>query len=232
MSPTQALFWKEWRQMQWRWTFSVVVCCLFMIVGLKTRVLQDEVIVLMSMCGCAFLLPLFIGMGLFAEEREEGSIRMQLAIPVHTGRIYIVKMILGAAAVATLAIAALLLTIIMAGDREKSTADIIRIYGFVVPFEVVFLLWIIVFSMKRKTQWAAALTGISIVALWVFFILIEEIFLPAGWKLSLIITPLGFLEAGPDNGSWLATSIVQSILAVILFWWGMKRFSTLTRSSK
>jgi len=236
MSPTKALFWKEWRQMQWRWIFSLAMCCTIVFVGLKTRVLPDQMIILFSFGISAFLIPLFIAMGLVAEEREQDSLRMQLGLPVTARQIYVVKMAIGTLAVAIPAVVCSIIALLMAGNREKTSVDIIRIYGFAVPFGIVFMLWTVVFSMKRKTQWAAALTGMVILAVWVFLIICEDVFLlevgEVHWDLSLIITPFGFLEAGLDKGHWLATSIVQSILAMILFWWGMRRFSMLTRSGR
>lgn len=236
MSPTHALLWKEWRQMRWRWAFCLTVCCLFVIVGLKTRIMPDQGIILLSFGICAFAIPLFIGIGLVAEEREENSLKLQLALPVQAMRVYVVKMAMGASAVAASTIASLIIALLMAGNREESAAEIFRIYAFVIPFGIIFMLWIVVFSMKRKTQWAAVLTGIAIGAIWVFLIIFEDIFGQSitrnHWNLSLIITPFGFLEAASDNGKWLAVSIVQGIISVILFGWGMRRFSSLTRSDK
>ena len=238
MSPVKALFWKEWRQMQWRLIFSSVVCCLFVFVGLKTRVLPDEVIFFLSFGICAFLIPLFIAMGLVAEEREQGSLRLQLRLPVTARQVYIVKMTLGALAASAPTIASLIIALIMAGNREKTSVEIIRAYGFAIPFEVVFMLWTVVFSLKRKTQWAAALTGVVLLAVWEFLYIYDDMFLrEIGWHtLSFVITPFGFLLFCLQGKSWWEMFViiypVQSILAVILFWWGMRRFSTLTRDGK
>jgi ABC-type transport system involved in multi-copper enzyme maturation permease subunit len=235
MTPTQALFWKEWRQMQWRWIFSLTVCCLFVFIGLKTRVLQDDAIIIFSFLVCVFLVPLFVAMGLIAEEREQGTLRVQLGLPVAARQVYIVKITLGILAVATPTIACLAIVLLMAGNREMASSIIIRMYGFGVPFGIVFMLWIVVLSMKRKTQWAAALTGMIILAVWVFLVIADDMLVSIGrdhWNFSLIITPFGFIEAGPDKGPWLATSIVQSILSVFLFSWGMRQFSMLTRSGR
>ena len=189
-----------------------------------------------SFLACAFPIPLFVAMGLVAEEREEGSMRMQLALPVSAEWVYVIKILLGALACTTLTAAVLLVTFIMAGNREISTADILRTFGFAMPFGAIFMLWTVVFSIKRKTQWAAALTGIAIAACWVFLVIFDDIFLSRVGRdyssISLVITPLGFLEAGPDKGAWRATTIVQTLFAAGLFWWGMRRFSTLSRSSK
>jgi len=236
MSPTKALFWKEWRQMQWRWIFSLAMCCTIVFVGLKTRVLPDQMIILFSFGISAFLIPLFIAMGLVAEEREQDSLRMQLKLPVAAWKVYVVKMAIGTLAVAIPAVVCSIIALLMAGNRERTSADIIRIYGFVIPFEIIFMLWTVVFSLKRKTQWAAALTGVVILAVWVFLIICDDVFLleiwHIHWDLSLIITPFGFLEAGSDKGPWLETSVAQGILAAVLFWWGMRRFAMLTRSDK
>jgi ABC-type transport system involved in multi-copper enzyme maturation permease subunit len=237
MSPIRALFWKEWHQMQWRWIFSLTMCCLFVLVGLKTRVMPDKEIVVINFCGCAFLLPLFIAMGLVAEEREQGSLGMQLKLPIAARKVYIVKMAMGALAVIVPTILSMIIALIMAGNREFTSYRIIRIYGFAIPLGIVFIQWIVVLSMKRKTQWAAALTGMVIMAVWVFLLICDDMFVNSiggdRWNFSLMITPFGFLEAASkDNGSWLATSIAQSILSIILFWWGMKRFSMLTRSGR
>jgi ABC-type transport system involved in multi-copper enzyme maturation permease subunit len=236
MSPTQALFWKEWRQIQWRWVFCLVMCCLFVFIGLKTRIMEDEAIMVFGFLGCAFLMPLFIAMGLVAEEREQGSMRMQLALPVSIRRVYCVKISLGALAITILIMTVLFIILIVAADREESTGYILRTFGFAVPFGAIFMLWTVVFSIKRKTQWAAALTGIVIVACWMFLALFEEMFISRIGKghlnFSQVITPLGVVFAGPGRGPWQVTVIVQTLVSIGLFWWGMKRFSSLSRSSK
>jgi ABC-type transport system involved in multi-copper enzyme maturation permease subunit len=232
MSPIRALFWKEWRQMQWRWIFSLVICCLFVFVGLKTRVMGDQTIVLFGFGICAFLIPLFIAMGLVAEEREQGNLGMQLKLPVAAWKVYVAKMAMGTVAVAIPAIACLIIALMLAGDRETTSEEFIMIYIFAVLFGTVFMVWIVVFSMKRKTQWAAALTGIVILAVWGIVMICDDIFLSSigrdPWNFLLIITPLGFFMTGDGR----PTCITQGILAVILFWLGMKQFSTLTREGK
>jgi ABC-type transport system involved in multi-copper enzyme maturation permease subunit len=236
MSPTQALIWKEWQQMRWRWMFCMVIALLFLYIAMTTRIMDDQSILIFSFLACAFPIPLVFAMGLFAEEREDGSMRMQLALPVSTRQVYIVKILLGSLATISLSIAVLLVIIIMAGGREKTTIDIFQIFGYVIPFGAIYLLWIVVFSMKRKTQWAAALTGIAIIASWVFLVILDDTFIGNVGRdrlsVSLVITPLGFIEAGPDKGPWQATTIVQTVFTVGLFWWGTRRFSALSRSSK
>lgn len=236
MSPIGALFWKEWRQIRWRLIFCIVIAFLLVYIGLKTRVMADGDIISISFALCAISMPLFIGMGLVAEEREQGCLSMQLGLPVAAWQVFAVKITLSILALAAPVLTMTAAALILAGNREIPYTHIIRTYGFAIPFEFVFLLWIIAFSMKRRTQWAAALTGIGIVIAWAFLMICEESFgsrLSSNHMiLSWIITPFGFFDAGPGKGRWLVISIVQGIMSMILFWWGMKRFASLTRSGK
>src|ERR1041384_1963313 len=60
------LIWKQWKEQGWRVMFATVVLCGFVAIGLRARVGRDSGIVILTAALGAFILPIFIAMGLLA----------------------------------------------------------------------------------------------------------------------------------------------------------------------
>ncbi len=60
----KALFWKEWQEQRWRLALACIGLIGMTAIGLKTRVVPDEAIIMITLIISVFILPAFSGMGL------------------------------------------------------------------------------------------------------------------------------------------------------------------------
>ena len=122
------LIWKEWQELRWKMAFGCLIVGAFVLIGLKSRIFRDIIIFVFSAGGSSLLMPLFIAMGLIAEERSDRSLYTLFALPVQIKLLYVIKMILGAVVVLSPILVSLILSLLMAGGREESISDIIKWY--------------------------------------------------------------------------------------------------------
>ena len=55
------LIWKEWREQRWKLALGCVALTGFVLVGLRTRIVMDRMIIMMGGLVAAFALPIFVG---------------------------------------------------------------------------------------------------------------------------------------------------------------------------
>ena len=91
----KALLWKEWHEQRWRVALATVWLLGMTAIGLKTRILPDETIIGMIWTPTAVILPVFLGMGLFAAERRNGTMPYLMVHPVSRSCILAAKVIMG-----------------------------------------------------------------------------------------------------------------------------------------
>lgn len=121
----KSLLWKEWCEQRWRLAFGCVMMTAFVAVGLKTRIVPDEGIIVMSLGIGAFLLPILIEMGLIAAERADGSLTALLVLPTRTRAVLAAKMCMAAVALAAPFVATATISCLMAGGREVDMWEIV-----------------------------------------------------------------------------------------------------------
>jgi len=222
----KALFWKEWCEQRWKLAYGCVLLIGFVAVGLRSRLVQDDIIIIMAAGGSSVLMALLVGMGLVATERGEGSIEMLLALPVRSWKIFAVKMAMGALVCALPIVGCMVVSLAMAGGREMSTTRIVVAYLGCVAFSIVMLVWMVAFSIRQPSEARAGLVGIGVFMGWVSAILLSMLFFkPPNW-FGLVITPLGILVL---TFNWMYNVLewlvaVQLALFVCLLLWGAYRF--------
>lgn len=221
----KALLWKEWHQLRWKLVFSLVIVAAFMTLSLRTRIIPDEGIFAICILGISILMPVFVMMGLFAEEAEEGSLTLQVRLPVKARKVYAVKMSAGLITAACPLILSVLLAMILAGGREVGIPHIMRMYGPAFLYIVVFVIWIAAWAIAADSEFKVVLAAIAIFFAWALFGILDDSF---GWgRISMVLTPLGFFEAGFDKSGGPAVILVQCAAGAVLFVWGMIRFEKL-----
>ena len=97
----KALLWKEWHEQRWRVALATVWLLGMTAIGLKTRILPDDAVLILIWVPTAVILPAFLGMGLFASERKAGTLPYLMVQPVGRGPILAAKVIVGLLAYVT-----------------------------------------------------------------------------------------------------------------------------------
>jgi ABC-type transport system involved in multi-copper enzyme maturation permease subunit len=226
----KALFWKEWCEQRWKLAYGCAVLMGFALIGLRSRLTPDEFIVIFASAGGSILMALFVGMGLIAAERNEGSLEMLLALPVRPWKIFAVKMAMGTLVCTLPIIGCMAVTLAVAGGREMSANRIAVAHLGGIAFSFVMLVWMVAFSIRQPNEARTGLVGIEVFVGWVFFVFL---FVKVFYKRldlvlwGLVITPLGILQfaaSGIQHSLSLWTMIVQTAMLIFLLLWGGYRF--------
>jgi hypothetical protein len=227
----KALFWKEWCEQRWKLAYGCVILMGFTLIGLRSRLTPDEFIVIFASAGGSILMALFVGMGLVATEKSEGSLAILLTLPMRPWKIFAVKMAMGALVCALPIIGCMTVSLAVAGGRELNVTRIIVTYLGGIIFSVVMLVWMVAFSIRQPSEARAGLVGIGVFMGWVFIVfLFDKMFFerPPFVLWWLVITPLGILQlaaSGQLHSLSLWTMIVQAAMLILLLLWGGYRFA-------
>jgi ABC-type transport system involved in multi-copper enzyme maturation permease subunit len=225
-----SLLWKEWREQRWKIAYMSFLMVSIVAIGLRTRMLPDITFFIFSTLVGAFLIPIFIGMGLFATEKAEGTLPMLMAIPIQPWKIFIIKISTGAIACLIPFGATLLVVWLLAGNREIETSKIILGYGLCYVFALSFLFWIIGFGITQPNEARTALVGMGIILIWAFIVALEDNLNPR-LRYSLIITPFGFLDAADHFDMYFLLKVlaVQTFICIILLYQASTRFTRMRK---
>jgi ABC-type transport system involved in multi-copper enzyme maturation permease subunit len=219
------LIWKEWHELRWKMAFGCLIVGAFVLIGFKSRIFPDIAINIFSIVGSSLLMPLFIAMGLIAEERSDGSLYTLFALPIRIKLLYVIKMILGAVVVLSPILVSLILSLLMAGGREESISDIIKWHVMGAHFAIVMFIVTVVSGMKFSSEAKVALTGIAWVGFWGLCVIVEGGMTVRYGSVSwtMIITPWGFFEVA-NSGGFLPVFLFHFVLCAAFFLWGARRF--------
>jgi len=233
----KSLFWKEWCEHRWKLAYGCVLLMGFVAVGLRSRIVQDEVIFVFAAVGGSILMALLVGMGLVAAERSDGSLGMLLALPVRSWKIFAVKMAMGTLVCVGPIVGCMVLSLVMAAGREMSASRIIELYLGGVAFGIVMLVWMVAFGIRQPSEARAGLVGIAVFMVWVFIIFLSEVFVRPPYhlsRLSLVITPFGFFEGTLDRSYDILPKVipVQLVIGFCLMMWAAYRFGKLGRAKE
>ncbi|UCG56431.1 MAG: ABC transporter permease [Phycisphaerales bacterium] len=229
----KSLFWKEWRQQRWKLAYGCVLLMGSTLVGLRSRLMPDQIIVGLSVIGGSFLMPLLVGMGLVAEERQEGCLDMLLALPVPSWKIFAVKMLVGAAVCVGPILGSMIGALVTAAGREQSASAIVIPYLGGAAFGLAVLVWAVAFGVRQPSEARAGLVAIGVLVVWAFAAFAFEVFLGHHFnRASLEITPYGFFEATLDGDYEMLPRLIalQLLMAACLLFWAGYRFGRLGRS--
>jgi ABC-type transport system involved in multi-copper enzyme maturation permease subunit len=231
----KSLFWKEWCEHRWKLAYGCVILMGFALIGLRSRLIQDDIIVTFAFAGGPILMALFVGMGLIAAERNEGSLEMLLALPVRPWKVFAVKMAMGALVCAVPIVGCMAVSLAVAGGREISATRIAVAYLGGIAFSVIMLVWMVAFSIRQPSEARAGLVGIGVFVSWVFFVFLFVAVFEKRLDLvlwGLVITPLGILQFAASGGQMhtLWAVIVQAVMLIFLLLWGGYRFGKEGRS--
>ena len=222
------LVWKEWREQRWKLALGCVALVGFVLVGLRTRIVMDQVIILTGGSVAAIALPVFVGMDLVAQDRSTGSLESLLKLPMPPREILLVKLGVGAVACTGPIVVAAVVSCVLAGGREMSAARILQLYAGIAGFALVLLVWVAAFGVRQPTEARAALVGLAVVfAWWVIALVYSESLEQRLPEWIIVLHPGSLLLVVHElEMHWLRAAIpVQAGLAGALVCWGAFRFS-------
>jgi ABC-type transport system involved in multi-copper enzyme maturation permease subunit len=209
----KALLWKEWQEQRWR----VALACVWLLgpaaIGLKTRIMPDAEILGMLGMLAALILPVFIGMGLFASERKNGTLVYLMAQPISRGRILVVKVIAGLLACLIPMTVCGITVCLAVGGREIGSADIVSAAAAVTVLGLILFVWQLLSGLRCRREETYIFVSAVVLVCW---------FLHAGLNLGFWISalnPIAIIGAGTEKLHlvWVVVAVQSVILTGLAF---------------
>lgn len=160
------LIWKEWHEQSWKLAFGCIVLSAFAAIGLRTRIIPDEEMVMWVSFPAMGLLPLLAATGLIPAERSDGTLESLAALPVSMREIFIVKTITGLTLCAVPMIVAMIVSLMIAGGREITAFTMFNIYMQSLLTAIALFAWIFAATVRLPTEARAAMVGIGVAICW------------------------------------------------------------------
>ena len=221
------LIWKEWHEQRWKLGFGCVILTAFAAIGLRSRLVPDEMLLMAVALIGATLLPVLSSMGLVAPERSDGSLHTLLALPVRAREILVAKTLMGVALCAGPMVTAMAASLLVAGGREMANQSIVDFYLMSILAILSLFMWMFAVSAHLPTEARAGLMGLAVVVCCGVVAGGVTMEVTPTWLWSAC--PWIFLFANQLHLSVasLGTSIgLQSVIAVGLWLWTARQLRT------
>lgn len=224
----RSLLWKEWHEQRWKLAFGSLMLAAFALIGLRARVIADEML-LRYVCGIAvLLLPLLSSTGLVPAERNDGTLESMLALPVQTWRILFAKTVMGVVLCAGPILLTAIVSFAVCGGREMSRGAMAALFARTMLATLSLFFWMFALTVRLPTETRAALIAVGVLVIW----LIVSVGLygaapPGTAPLDLwVVDPFGFfMGAGAVFPSLALAVCLQAIIALALWLWAVCQFS-------
>ena len=219
----RSLVWKEWHEQRWRLWFGVALLATFTAIGLRTRIMPDEQIVILTIMIGGMVFPLMVAMGLVAPERAEGTIVRLLALPVPTWKVVAAKGLVGVIVCVAPVIVSAVIALIIAGNREMPWDMLLRLYGIALGVTLSTFSWLAAIGIRQPSEARAGLIGIGVVVGWFLLIGIAAAVRQEVWEVSHLeewtgaLSPIGFVLIN-DGPIPTGTVIGLQIVSMALLW--------------
>ncbi|MEN6575846.1 MAG: ABC transporter permease [Phycisphaerales bacterium] len=175
----KTLLWKEWHEQRWRVALATVWLLGMTAIGLKTRILPDKAVVMMIWNPACILLPVFLGMGLFASERKERTLSYLIVHPVTRSQILAAKVIAGLLAYLTPFLIGGLTVCLTVGGREQSAADLAEGFAIMAALGLVFFIWQLFAGLRCRREETYILVSAVVLGCWALHgVVVDE------WRLT------------------------------------------------
>jgi hypothetical protein len=221
----RSLLWKEWHEQSWKLAFSCILLSAMAAIGLHTRIISDEDL-MMWICLIGLLLPVSYASGLLPAERSDGFFEPLIALPIAPWKILAVKTVVGLLQCVVPIMVAMLISVLWFGGREIESASIIALYGRAAFAAILLFMWILALTSQLPSEVRAGLLGVGILICWLMIDLgLGE---SSYANFTAAISPIGFVvQHTPrrESPAWKTAFVVQSIVAVLLWWWTSRRIS-------
>lgn len=225
------LIWKEWREQRWKIGFGCVVLCAFALIGLRTRAVDDQSILIGTCAMGVLLLPILAAAGLVPAERDEGTMGLLLAMPVAPWKVLAAKTLLGAALSAVPLIAAACVSLAIARGREISMPATLAIYARAIATALCLFVSMFALTVRSESEGRAAGLAVGALVLWLLVTsgLVRSVVGAGSLKTNdLLLLPTPFVFVFADDGAALAIgTVLQLAIAVGLWLWAARSVATL-----
>jgi len=161
------LIWKEWHEQSWKLAFGCIVLGAFALIGLRTRIIPDEEMVMWVCFPAMCLLPLLAATGLVPAERNDGTLESLAALPVTWRQILAVKTLTGLILSAVPMLTAMAVSLLVAGGREITAFTMFNIYVQSLLTAIALFAWIFAATVRLPTEARAAMVGIGVSLCWI-----------------------------------------------------------------
>ncbi|HEX4052948.1 MAG TPA: ABC transporter permease [Tepidisphaeraceae bacterium] len=225
-----SLLWKEWHEQSWKLGFGCLVLGALALIGLHSRIIDDESMVMFVCVLGIALLPVLSSTGLVPAERSEGTLESFLALPVPSWRILAVKTAMGFLLTAGPLIFAGLVSILAAGGREMTTDAMFALYARSALAAISLFVWMLALTIRLPNETRAGLLALGLLIFWI--LATGGLSAPSVPPLVFGISPFAFV-----HGRWAADEqifaapplagmlIEQTVIAVLLWAWASRRLA-------
>jgi len=237
----RSLLWKEWHEQRWKLAFGSLILGAFALIGLRARVVADELLLEWLCFLSVVLLPVMASTGLIASEREERTIESMLSLPVAPARIFWIKTLIGVLLTAGPLVVAGVISLIVAGGRELSTPAMALFFAKSIAAALSLFFWMFALTVRLPTETRASLIAMAVVVMWLLISLgitqasEASVFHPRPvdqpppsnlW----LACPFVFLIPPKTTtaGFVVASLFVQAAIAAMLLFWASRQFAAPT----
>lgn len=197
----KALLWKEWHEQRWRVALATVWLLGMTAIGLKTRILPDLAILIVIWVPTALVLPVFLGMGLFASERRAGTLSFLMVQPVQRKSLLTAKAMVGLLAYMAPLLIGGIVVCLAVGGREASAADLAGRIAVIAVFGAVLFVWQLLAGLRCRREETYILASAIVVGFWIVHGLVVD-----EWNLTQSL------------GSWIWTINPLAVAGLIDAW--------------
>jgi|GEM_PF-2046395 len=160
------LIWKEWQEQRWTLGFASIVLGAIALVGLRARIISDASMVLLVCIVGAVLLPILSSTALVPAERNEGTLRMLLSLPISSRRILLSKSIMGLLQCIVPFVVAALLSVAVAWNREMAGSNMLDLYARAALTSASLFFWMMVLTIGLPSEARAGMLAMGILVFW------------------------------------------------------------------
>ena len=248
-----SLLWKEWHEQRWKLGFGCVILSAFALIGLRTRVVPDEAILLWVCFIGVLLLPVLASTGLVPAERADGTLQSMLALPVRPWKILLAKTLMGVLLCAGPLAAAAVVSVIIAGGREITSAAMLGVYARSIAAALSLFIWMYALTIRLPGEARAGLLATGVLIFWLLAtagiaeassflkdwphsdLATNAPVLRRLWVVTPFVFPFGFGADSPavqlGSAATAAGAIAaQALIAVALWFWAARQLPVDTRA--
>ena len=214
------LLWKEWHEQSWTLGFGCIVLGAFALIGLHSRIIADQTMMMWVCFVGLAMLPALSSTGLIPAERSEGSLESLLAMPIAPWQILATKTVIGMLLCVSPLMVAAVVSLLVAGNREMSNQAVIDLYARSTFTALSLFMWMFALTARLPSEARAGLVAIGLLIIWLLA--------SAGMESSSIplwisgLSPLAFVFDWAGDSPMLSLSLLLLIqLSIVIFLWAI-----------
>ena len=160
------LIWQEWHDQSWKLAFGCIVLSAFAFIGLRTRIIADEEMLLWVCFPAIGLLPLLAATGLVPTERSDGTFETLAALPVPMRTIVWLKIAVGLLLCIVPLLVTMVISIAFVGGREINASAIIAFFLRSMLSSSALFVWMFAATIRLPTEARAEMVSIGVLLCW------------------------------------------------------------------